>query len=355
MKTKNDLALISRYKKPLMGFAALMIYLFHQWEFQWLRPELSPPLLDFAVNFVQRIGFFGVDIFFLLSGMGLIYAIEKGSLISFYSRRIERVYPAFFISGLLHSLTMAWTATEFLKKVLLYDFFFVKIDSILWFVPAIIVLYLLFPLYYQGFKRAGSKSLFTAGAILIWLVASIGLTGILRVDFYSATNRIPVFLLGIYFGWYIKERDFSFKLRHGLIALLMLVSGLYLMYLTSYKDLFLLVPASNCCIPALLLAIPTVLIMAEIFALLDRAAPTRWATKLFSFFGGISLELYCMHGLVDGALRPRLCISYEYTLAHHGRINLIIFICAVFAAFVLHYLCNLLLRGIHTLKKEKRT
>lgn len=353
MKKSNDLAIISTHKTPLMGFAALMIYVFHQWEHQWIRPEFSLPWLDFAVNFVQRIGFFGVDIFFLLSGMGLIYAIEKRTVFSFYVRRLERVYPAFLFSALLRYAILGWTLTEFLKKVLLYDFFFVDIGSILWFVPSIIVFYLLFPLYHQGFRRAGSKALFTFAAILVWLVASVGLAGLLRGDLFSATNRIPIFLVGIYLGWFIKERDFSFKPYHRLILLFMLILGLFLMYMTSYRNLFLLVPISNCCVPTFLLTIPSVFILAKLFSLLDKGSVSCYLVKFFSFFGRISLELYCMHEFLDDILRPRLSISYEYTLAHSGRINLIIFLSAVLAAMLLHFLCTALLRGIHTFKKEK--
>ena len=64
---------IVSYRTELMGLAALWIYIFHEWV------PLAPnvPVLGFIEGFIKQIGFFGVDIFFLLSGMGLIFAIEK--------------------------------------------------------------------------------------------------------------------------------------------------------------------------------------------------------------------------------------------------------------------------------------
>lgn len=55
-----------------MGFAALWILFFHEWQI------LSTPgsLWHEIEYFVKRIGFCGVDIFFLLSGMGMVYSSD---------------------------------------------------------------------------------------------------------------------------------------------------------------------------------------------------------------------------------------------------------------------------------------
>ena len=73
MTNDNTLALINRYRSPIMGFAALWIVFFHFW--QPLFADGAPAALFYAENVIKRLGFEGVDMFFLLSGMGLTYSI----------------------------------------------------------------------------------------------------------------------------------------------------------------------------------------------------------------------------------------------------------------------------------------
>lgn len=74
-KAQNDLSLLFKYRKFLMGFAALWILMTHEW--QIVTNETS--FFFVTENFIKRIGFCGVDIFLLLSGMGLYYSLEKKS------------------------------------------------------------------------------------------------------------------------------------------------------------------------------------------------------------------------------------------------------------------------------------
>lgn len=351
MKKNNSFSIISSYRTPLMGLAALMIYVFHQWEHQWVRVTYGHEMIDFIINFVQRIAFYGVDIFFFLSGIGLIYAIEKHSLLEFYTRRLERVYLPFLLSVIARAVIFGWGFIELARKLTFYDSFFVSITSILWFVPAIICFYLLFPAFYQLFKRFDKKAAYMLCLLLLWLLVAAGLKEYIRGDFYSVINRIPIFLLGAFFGWFIREQDCRFGIFHALVLLACFALGLCLSYLTSYRDLFLLVPISNCCVPTFLLTVPTVFFAAEIFSLLDKTRFGAYIVKIFSFFGKISLELYCMHEFLDDVIRPRLSVSYEYCLAHGGRINLIIFACVLAATLLLYYLCQLILRFVHRHKK----
>ena len=87
MEEKSMIAVISKYRKAIMGFAALWILAMHEWRL----------LIPYGESFWERevflkdIGFCGVDIFLLLSGMGLTYAIKKSSVGRFYFGRIKRI------------------------------------------------------------------------------------------------------------------------------------------------------------------------------------------------------------------------------------------------------------------------
>ena len=85
MKKQNDLNLLFKYRKFLMGFAALWILMTHEW--QIVTNETS--FFFVTENFIKRIGFCGVDIFLLLSGMGLYYSLEKNPVSRFYYNRLK--------------------------------------------------------------------------------------------------------------------------------------------------------------------------------------------------------------------------------------------------------------------------
>lgn len=75
--SKSDLlTLISKHRLPIMGFSALYIYLFH--EYLTLFHSYRPFLI--LQEWIRGFGYIGVDIFFFLSGMGLIYSIQKTNL-----------------------------------------------------------------------------------------------------------------------------------------------------------------------------------------------------------------------------------------------------------------------------------
>ncbi len=48
------------------------------------------------VSFIDRIGYYGVDIFLFLSGMGLCYGYKKyKSYFSYLKKRFLRIYPTY--------------------------------------------------------------------------------------------------------------------------------------------------------------------------------------------------------------------------------------------------------------------
>ena len=241
MEKKNIWDLINRYRGAIMGFAALWICFFHEWE-----PVFDNFSLLFRLEvFVKTIGFGGVDIFFFLSGMGLVYAMEKHDVLTFYKRRLARVALPYFVTAVAMMLTGGWSISLFLKNLLGWNFFTVSIYSLLWFVPAILILYLLFPAYYALLKKAPGKCLFTLAAVLVWLALSVALKDTLRYDLYGFTNRIPVFVIGALAGWNSREKQLQLKRVHWAVCIAVFAVGLCLAYATNYKGMYLLVPVSN--------------------------------------------------------------------------------------------------------------
>lgn len=334
---KNTAYPILKYRLPIMGLAALWIFIFHESEHEWVKVYFSPQWLSSALYFIKRIGFCGVDIFLLLSGIGLVHSIEKHSLTSFYSRRLKRVFLPFFVVGLIRMFVDGWSLSTFLRKIFLYDFLFVNINSLLWFIPVILILYLFFPLYYKYFSNSRRKILFTLAAFTVWLVFSLLMKDTLRGDLYAFTNRIPIFLTGVLCGWYMREEKLNFRRPWLFLFVGIFFVGLILSFLTNYRSLYLLVPISNCCVPTFLLATSCTVLAAEAFSLIDRFYLGKGILKILSFFGKMSLEIYIVQEWLDDILRPRLIPSYESWINNFAFINLAIAVCVFTAAFILYY------------------
>lgn len=91
----HGLDLISKYRGAIMGFAALWILFFHEWVTLFVNNQVGVNI----EGYLKRIGFCGVDIFLLLSGIGLTFAIRKGNVLTFYYRRIKRILLPFLVMG----------------------------------------------------------------------------------------------------------------------------------------------------------------------------------------------------------------------------------------------------------------
>ena len=83
-------SLLSKYRSELMGAAMLWVMLYHA------------EALEFEVkmfNLVRGAGFGGVDVFILLSAMGLAMSLgrREQEYASFMARRGKRILPAYFV------------------------------------------------------------------------------------------------------------------------------------------------------------------------------------------------------------------------------------------------------------------
>ena len=225
IQEKQDIfKIIFSNRKAIMGFCALSIFFFHLY-----RPIFSD--VEYVV-FIQKAivgyGYIGVDIFFFLSGMGLVFSIEKYALHTFYFRRIKRLIFPFVVVAFIRMIDEKWSIQEFILNVLGINFFTKSIFSNLWFVTAIAILYLLFPFYYRLFIKCKNKLIFSLNAVLFITLLSFLLSSILRDDLYTFFNRIPIFLVGIYFGWSSKRKSLVISQSGWLFLLLSILLGIYL-------------------------------------------------------------------------------------------------------------------------------
>lgn len=214
MQLQNDYVgwgKLSKYRTELMGIAIIWIILYHGNEIGMILPQ---PLN--IINFVLEKGRGGVEIFLFLSGIGLFYSYSKNkNLKQFYQRRILRVViPYFFIATpfwFIQDVLFYKDSWRFLKDISLFSFWTEGVTR-MWYFGLLIPCYILFPLIFKIVYRneENEKSCVLRAALIIaaviicnWALKKIS------PDYYQlieiALTRIPIFILGILCGSFVKN------------------------------------------------------------------------------------------------------------------------------------------------------
>lgn len=172
-----------------MGFAILWVVLFHSG-------------LVFNVYFVpiKHLGYLGVDIFMLCSGLGVAFSLKKRNLSDFYWRRFKRLaipyYPVLGVLFLMNLLSPDVGKSKMLQAFMFTDFWRIP-DVFNWFVGAIAGFYLVAPILYGLLK----EHKFGKGMFAVLAGASVLLSlCFLHDSRLTALSRLPLFLLGLYMG-----------------------------------------------------------------------------------------------------------------------------------------------------------
>ena len=278
--------LLEKYRTELMGFAALYIFIYHVVTVTFYYAFDAHPFFAYLV----RIGFLGVDIFFFLSGDGLMHAMEKESVKAFWLRRLARVYFPFFVGGLLQFFLNGLTPLDFVKRITCIAFYTETIYSLLWFVPAILTIYLLFPLYYKLMSAMKNKTVFILMTIAVWFILEMIFRNA-ETDLFGFFNRIPIFLMGCL---YATAKEDELCLDKWILAILGTVAGMYSLYLAEFKGVTFVLPISDCGIPTFLVAISLPYVLAGIMEKFEAGVVMKGLRKFLAFFGMMSLEFYCL-------------------------------------------------------------
>ncbi len=338
--SRNGYEVLSRYRGAVMGLSALWIWFFHEWQGVF-DGKLKIGNVDIE-GYLKTIGFCGVDIFLFLSGIGLVFAIGKGNVFSFYYRRIKRVYLPFLVFGIVRCIMEKWELSSLRDNVLCINFYKVNMYSFLWFVPAILTLYLLFPLYYRIFEKSSNKVAFTGAMFVLWLSLSFWFRDDLRGDLFGFTNRIPVFLFGIYAGWATKNKKEDFTKTSWFVLIVMFLSGLYYAYLANFVGMGFMVQVSNCSIPNLLIACSLPFVLSKCFDKLVNFRYTKYLgigiTKILGFFGLFSLEFYCVQEWTGGKVFEKLNANPPENYAESA--NFYIFLFSTIFGLILYIACK---------------
>jgi len=292
LKEGLPLDLISRHRNTLFGIAIIWIVIYHSFYFGTWLGVLGKRNL---VNLLVLYGEVGVDIFLLLSGMGLYFSFKKNEqIIPFIKRRLIRVLPPFFIIwGIVWGvrfLAITPNFSAFLQRILLMRFW-LKNDTQVWYVNFVLCLYLLYPfVYHYLFDKGHSlmRVLIAMGGAFIFSLAMMYAYPSFSQSIMLALARLPIALFGCYLGKLIYEK----RKLPAFWSLIMLVGACLAFYLRYWW-----VPQNpfNNFWALSMLGVGGfffVYVFAIFLELLGEGRLSKVVTKIFSFFGWMSLELY---------------------------------------------------------------
>lgn len=270
-----------------MGLSMLSIMLFHQYFTSF------PPF-----NIFHNFGYWGVDIFLFLSGMGLINSLEKNTTKVFYQRRFYRLIPSCVLCGTLKYILflVLGSSVAILKDGLnLGIWSLASLD--LWFIHTIIIFYAISPMLYRSLCKWTYTTI--AFIVLTYFINESTLRPVVGFDWLSpagvlswSLERLPVFAFGMFLA--IKKDFINDKLPISACFLLLAIA---LVFFKKTGFLFISLDA----LIVISLAIGTPALIWLCIALLKKI-PVVYHKPLV-FLGTYSLEIYLVHEFLFWVLK----------------------------------------------------
>ena len=288
-------------------------------------------LIMFYHTGILSCGDIGVELFFLLSGIGLFYSLNKNeSVKSFYLKRILRILPTYFVVV----IPMAFAFSEQLPHGIINTIF--QIDTIKgsngfmtwWFIIMILFLYLIAPLICRLCNKFG------VSIIGLYICGGLLLIGFLFIDSCPINKlfifRLPVVLLAIPFGQFI-YRKVTFKGNNLLFIAISIALPILSVLLKNgqlidtSRPLFFFVYYLAC--------IPLLFVLANLMSYIEKNKFLSSIIRVLSFLGSITLELYLVHEYLCKPIASLVFTNWLWSA-------ILSIIIAVGIAYPLHLLMN---------------
>ena len=273
--------ILSKYRTELMGVAMLWVMFFHASDLDMGHE---------ALEWCRAAGFGGVDIFIVLSAMGLVLSLSKKEVdySSFMARRAERILPAYYAvvipytifliiyKGVLKS-SLIWNTT------LLY-YWMRSSGSFNWYVAGIMTFYAVTPFCFRKLRDARNREKLVGLAV----AASLLVCQLFMQEGYwyvmDVAYRVPVFFLGLLLGFYVKDGREIGKKDAAFWLCWLGLGGFYLAAQAAGPEPLIL--------PFCHLFLFTTVPMCFGLCFLFDKLPLGWARKFLRLVGENSLEIY---------------------------------------------------------------
>lgn len=273
--------MLSKYRTELMGVAMLWVMFFHASDLDMGHE---------ALEWVRAAGFGGVDIFILLSAMGLAVSLSKKEVdySSFMARRAERILPAYYTVVIPYTLFLIiykgvfWSSLVWNTTLIYY--WMRSSGAFNWYVAGIMTFYAVTPFCFRKLRDARDREkLVGIGVVVSLLVCQLfvqeGYWYVMDVAY-----RVPVFFLGLLLGFYVKDGRAVGKKDAAFWLCWLGLGGVYLAARAVGPEPLIL-PFCH------LFLFTTVPMCFGLCFLFDRL-PLGWVRKFLRLVGENSLEIY---------------------------------------------------------------
>lgn len=325
-----DLELLSRYRINLMGIAAILILLCHSHyciEF----PDIIKPLV------IK--GNLGVDVFLVLSGIGLYFSLSKRetTICHWYIRRYLRIgIPFLIIIGAEYLFAFFHNEisfTRFLFALSTLGYWFHHEGA--WFVSLLTLLYFFSPLLFMFRNKEYGIYLLSVVLVVTVCVGSINIpndNNFFLYNFAFAIQRVPSFIIGFIIApWVITGRQCNFVFLSITGLILKVILNRYCGVLGSASSFTLVIPLCICmCYFCKFLEYS----ISNLSNLSSNKYP------FLSFMGRISLESYLANSLL-----LHIVLTCSFTPSFNGYfVYLFILIFGTIIASIVHDISNKLIK-----------
>lgn len=320
MKKFFEIQDISTYRSELMGWSILWIMMLH-FTFTQIKP----------LGFIAQYGFAGVEIFMLVSGLGLFYSLHSNhNIFQFYKKRLLRIFPTYYILGILASILL------FNDSIIDYLYRYSTVGFWIggsyweWYIPSIVVLYLLSPLFKYILDKKYFILLFCLClSILIITYFIIRQGNILGLLHFFFLYRIPAFILGMVCAYWIKN-NISTKyyyafLLSGIPIFIWLFPQHHQLYNFKYFSLLFLLP-----------------LFTIIFILISKHIT--FINPIIRMIGNASLEIYLIQSLFFHAIIIEKLIVIPPMW--HDTITVLLIVFCSFTGIIAHRMIDKLLKSL---------
>ena len=323
MNKKWSLYNISLARGVLMGISALLIAFFHCYSYKFGSGWLGDILLYF-----RKTGNIGVDIFLILSAIGLYFSFSKNNNLSnFYKKRFVRILPSFLIVGTIYYLYRGIGIKDFINNMLLISFY-IDGNRDFWYFSLIIVLYLLYPILHRiidEYDLYGLLSLLSITILGTVLLCNVNYELYQRIEI--ALTRVPIFLLGIYLGKSVLNKEEIPVWNMLLFLMIFIVSNIFLFSFHFKYYIFVRYIYG-------FLALSIVFLISYLYSVIN----SKLFIKIFEYFGLYSMELYLIFE------KLALEVRKVYRVHNNFIFYTIIFIITMILSIIVKKICDLLTR-----------
>lgn len=286
-KTNQSLTpfeLISRFRAELMGLAIISVVFLHT-------SQLNIRFHFKAITFMREFCYGGVDVFLFLSGLGIFCSLSKNSISKYIKNRIIKIVPTWWIYLIINVLISTFLLDKILSLGQILGFatfsgYFAGLDNQgNWYIYAIMLFYLVAPIFYSLLKDSKNKA--KTCFILVLIAVLISFSFFNNYDLIIIFTRLPIFIIGMYFASNLNKGEL--RLKNWLISIILTLVGFGVLAICIHKFSNLMWDYGLYWYPFILITPNLLLIVSKLFSLIE--SKIKIVLVLLKYLGKSSLEI----------------------------------------------------------------